>query len=91
MALDQVDVDEIYPEEKNMGFFDHIDELRKHLVRIAYAVLISTCIAFYYVEKIFDAVILAPFKNDFWGYKFFCKGFFVHFVGKPLNFQCKAN
>ncbi len=50
MALDQVDVDEIYPDEKNMGFFDHIDELRKHLVRIAYAVLISTCIAFYYVE-----------------------------------------
>lgn len=73
MALDQVDVDELYPDEKNMGFFDHIDELRKHLVRIAYAVLISTCIAFFYVEKIFDAVILAPFKNDFWGYRFFCK------------------
>ena len=78
MALDQVDVDEVFPGEKNMGFFDHIDELRKHLVRIAYAVIISTCVTFFWVEKIFDMVILGPFKPDFWGYKFFCKS--GHFV-----------
>jgi sec-independent protein translocase protein TatC len=73
MPLDQVDVDELYPNEKNMGFFDHIDELRARLVRIAYALLGTTVIAFFFVEKIFDFIILSPFKPDFWGYRFFCK------------------
>gem|GEM_PF-4187884 len=33
MPLDQPE--EVYPYEKNMGFFDHIDELRKRLFRVA--------------------------------------------------------
>ena len=73
MALDQVDVDKQFPDEKNMGFFDHLDELRKRLVRIAYAVLLTTIVAFFWVEDIFDLIILSPFKADFLGYRFFCK------------------
>jgi sec-independent protein translocase protein TatC len=73
MPLDQVDVDEQFPEEKNMGFFDHIDELRRRLVRIAYIVLIATIGAFLYVDVLFETVIMGPFSVDFWGYRFFCK------------------
>jgi sec-independent protein translocase protein TatC len=73
MALDQVDIDEHNPDDKNMGFFDHIDELRRRLVRVAYFLLIATMITFAYVDVIFDTIILAPFKVDFWGYRFFCK------------------
>lgn len=72
MALDQQH-DEVYPYEKNMGFFDHIDELRKYLVRIAAVVVLGIIVAFFFVEDLFDKVILAPFDKDFPGYRFFCK------------------
>lgn len=73
MALDQVDVDERDSSQKNMGFFDHIDELRSRLVKIAYAIIIATIAAFVYVDVLFEKVIMAPFTAGFWGYKFFCK------------------
>lgn len=71
MSLDQIE--EIYPHEKNMGFFAHIDELRKRLFRIAIFVLIGTTVGFIYVEKLFDWIVLSPFSRDFFGYRFFCK------------------
>ncbi|MFN5217520.1 MAG: twin-arginine translocase subunit TatC [Sphingomonadales bacterium] len=81
MALDQTGPD--FPYEKNMGFFDHIDELRKRLVRIALVVVIFIFISFFYVSEIFDLIILSPFKEGFWGYEFFCKvGWY--FTGKDV-------
>ena len=73
MALDQVDVDQQFSEEKNMGFFDHIDELRASLVKIAYIVIATTIAAFIWVDTLFEKVIMAPFTAGFWGYSFFCK------------------
>ncbi len=73
MALDQVDADEIESGQKNMGFFDHIDELRSRLVKIAYLIIVTTIAAFVYVDVLFDKVIMAPFTSGFWGYTFFCK------------------
>ncbi len=73
MALDQVDVDESLPGEKNMGFFDHIDELRARLVKIAYIIIITTIAAFVWVDVLFEKIIMAPFTEGFWGYTFFCK------------------
>jgi len=70
MALDQQD--EHYPYEKNMGFFEHIDELRSKLVRIALVLLVGIIVAFVFVQDLFDKVILAPFEKGFWGYQFFC-------------------
>ena len=52
MPLDQSE--EVYPYEKNMGFFDHIDELRKRLFRVAVVVLIGTVLGFIYVEELFE-------------------------------------
>ena len=73
MALDQVDVDEQFSDEKNMGFFDHLDELRARLVKIAYIILVTTVAAFIWVDTLFEKVIMAPFSQGFWGYEFFCK------------------
>ena len=71
MPLDQPE--EVYPYEKNMGFFDHIDELRKRLFRVAVVVLIGTVLGFIYVEELFEIIVLSPFSTDFFGYRFFCK------------------
>ncbi|GDX49382.1 Sec-independent protein translocase protein TatC [Bacteroidota bacterium] len=64
---------EVYPYEKNMGFFDHIDELRKRLFRVAVVMLIGTVIGFIFVEELFEFIVLSPFSSDFFGYRFFCK------------------
>jgi len=71
MPLDQPE--EVYPYEKNMGFFDHIDELRKRLFRVAVVVLIGTVLGFIYVEELFELIVLSPVSPDFFGYRFFCK------------------
>lgn len=70
MPLDQPDP--IFPYEKNMGFFDHIDELRSRLFRVAVVLFIAVIISFVFVPEIFQTVIMGPFQKGFPGYKFFC-------------------
>ncbi len=55
-----------------MGFFDHIDELRKRLLRVAIVLVVLLIVGFAFVPELFDAVIMGPFRKDFWGYKFLC-------------------
>lgn len=72
MPLDQTEESQ-FPYEKNMGFFDHIDELRARLYRVAILVLLGTILAFFFVEPIFNYIVLSPFKPGFWGNRFFCE------------------
>jgi sec-independent protein translocase protein TatC len=75
--------------EAEMSFFDHLEALRWHLIRAAIAILVFTVIAFSYFELIFDRVIMAPFRPDFWTYKMMCKlgeGFCMEKIpGKIIN------
>jgi sec-independent protein translocase protein TatC len=57
--------------ESEMTFWDHLDELRKVLFRIAAFVGILSIIFFSYMKEIFDYVILAPTRNDFFLYQWF--------------------
>lgn len=56
--------------EKELTFWDHLDELRKVFFRIAVAVTILSIIAFLNKELLFD-IILAPQRSDFILYRFF--------------------
>lgn len=71
MALDQVDVDKL-GEEEEMTFFDHLEELRWHIMRSAAAILVFGVSAFIFPEFVFEQVILAPTKADFLSYQFLC-------------------
>jgi sec-independent protein translocase protein TatC len=62
----------IPPDEKTMSFWDHLEELRKVLVRSALAVTVFSIIAFLNRHFIFDYIVLAPTKPDFPTNKFFC-------------------
>lgn len=64
--------DQFEQDEKKMSFFDHLDELRKHLVRSAIAVVVLALVAFMAKEVVFDGIILAPKNTDFITYRFFC-------------------
>ncbi|OEK07052.1 twin-arginine translocase subunit TatC [Roseivirga misakiensis] len=69
MALDQI------PEspEEEMGFLDHLEELRWHLVRAVASVLVFTIVAFLFKDFIFDVLILGPTESDFWTYRKLCE------------------
>ena len=53
------------PTEKVMTFWDHLEELRGHIIRSLIAVVILAVVAFLNREIIFDYVILAPSKPGF--------------------------
>lgn len=59
--------------EAEMSFFDHLDALRKHLLRGLLVVTILTCFAFYYTDFIWEHIIMAPRNADFWTYRMMCK------------------
>ncbi len=52
----------------NMTFWDHLDELKKYLVRIIVVALSFMVVAFVFKEPVFS-VILAPQSSDFATYK----------------------
>lgn len=52
-----------------MTFWDHIDELRKVLVRSAVVLFVLMIVAFFFKSFIFDTVLLAPLSSDFILYK----------------------
>jgi sec-independent protein translocase protein TatC len=59
--------------EAEMSFFDHIDILRKHLLRTLAVVTVFVCGAFYFSEFIWGDIIMGPKKADFWTYRMMCK------------------
>lgn len=59
-------------QEQEMTFWDHLDELRKVLFRIAVAVGIIAVIAFINKETLFD-ILFAPHRSDFITYRALCK------------------
>lgn len=56
-----------------MGFLDHIDVLRKHIVRSVFAIVVLSCFVGYYIDWIFDNVILGPLNQNFWTYHTLCE------------------
>lgn len=72
MPLDQID-DSLPTGDKEMGFLDHLEELRWHLIRSVVAILALTIVAFLSKDIIFGIIILGPAKVDFWTYRKFCE------------------
>jgi len=55
--------------ESEMTFWDHLDDLRKILFRIAAFVTALSLLFFTYMTEIFDNVILAPSRSNFFLYE----------------------
>ncbi len=56
-----------------MSFFEHIEELRWHLLRAALSVLVVTVVVFIMKNFVFQHVILGPTSPDFITYRLFCE------------------
>lgn len=61
------------PVEKEMTFWDHLEELRAHIFRALAAIMVFAIAAFIGKTYIFDYVILAPKDADFITNQLLCK------------------
>ena len=59
--------------EKEMTFLDHLEELRWHLIRATFSVIILGSVAFLLKGFIFDYILFGPKKTDFVTYQWFCQ------------------
>ncbi len=59
-------------DEAEMGFLDHLEELRWHVIRAAIAIVFFASLALVYQEWIFKNIIFAPKNPEFATYHFFC-------------------
>lgn len=59
--------------EKEMGFLDHLEELRWVLVRSSIGVVIGALLAFIFYRYIFDYIVLAPKSPEFFTNRMLCK------------------
>jgi len=61
------------PEETSeMGFLDHLEELRWHVIRAGISVVVFAVIALVFQKEVFEYIIYAPKKADFITYRLFC-------------------
>ena len=60
-------------EEKEMSFIDHLEELRWHIVRSVIAIFVLSITAFIAKDFVFNTIIFAPSRPDFWTFRMLCK------------------
>ena len=59
-------------EVAEMSFFDHLEELRGHIMRSLLAIVVAGIGLYIFKDWVFDTVIFGPAKKDFISYKVFC-------------------
>lgn len=69
-----------------MSFFEHIEELRWHILRSFIAILVVAIVVFIMKTFVFQHVILAPTTEHFITYKLFCT-YLPDFCFYPKNLQ----
>lgn len=60
------------PQEPEMTFLDHLEELRWRLVRASISVFVFAIVAFLAKKIIFDYILFAPRSSSFLTYRAFC-------------------
>lgn len=65
-------MDRMREERGEMSFFDHISELRVHLLRSALAIVVVAVIVFFNIRYIFEKIIFGPRHDDFPTYRIAC-------------------
>lgn len=56
-----------------MGFIDHLEALRWHIIRSVIVILVIAVIIFINIDWVFDYIIYGPLRNDFVTYHSLCK------------------
>lgn len=84
--LDQADLD------VEMGFLDHLEALRWHIIRSLIVLVVMAILAFIYKDFVFGTLFMGPARGDFPTYTFLCRmvekyGLSDELCVKDLNFK----
>lgn len=73
----------------SMSFFDHLEALRWHLMRMVLAIVVIAIVLFIYRQEIIGMVFMSPFKGDFPTHQLLCQYFSDEFcfVEVPVMIQ----
>lgn len=85
MPLDQLHEQERV--EKEMSFFEHVDELRKHILRAGLYVIGLAILCFLFIDDIFRVVIYGPRESWFPTYQLLCNLGQKMGVGEKMCFK----
>ena len=66
-------LDQDLKNEKQMGFLDHLEELRSRLFKAMFAIFIGAGILFVKKDWVFDIILFGPRNTDFFSFKMWCK------------------
>ena len=72
---------------KEMTFWDHLEDLRKSIFRMAAALIGVTVVLFFFKDFLFDDVILAPTESDFYLYRLLGLDFSLSLVNIEVSAQ----
>lgn len=82
MPLDQIDVDKMedplntqsseVKKTDEMSFWEHLEELRKRIIRSILAIIVGVIVFFALGEAVFLNIIYAPLRKEFVTYQFMC-------------------
>lgn len=61
------------PEKAEMSFFDHLEELRWHIVRSLLAIMVGAIVVFIKIKFIYTTIILGPTHHTFITYRALCR------------------
>ena len=87
MPLDQQHENERLKNERGeMSFFDHISELRQHILRAAIAIAVVGVIAFIYKDFVFNTIIFGPRNANFPTYGVLCNASHMMGMGEAMCF-----
>ena len=70
-----------------MTFWDHLDDLRKSIIRVVAAMGAVTLVLFFFKTFLFEEVILAPSRNNFFLYKLLGADFSLSLVNLEVTAQ----
>lgn len=70
-----------------MSFFEHIEELRRHILRSAAAIVIVGIVCFVNKDFVFNTLIFGPRNPDFFSYRLLCNASEWFGLGDKMCFQ----
>ena len=73
--------------EQTMTFWDHLEDLRKSILRMAGVYILTAVVLFFFKDFLFDDVILAPSKRDFFFYRLAGLDFSLSLVNIEVSAQ----
>lgn len=72
---------------KEMSFWDHLEDLRKSIIKVVLALLGTAVVLFLLKNPLFDGLILAPAGSDFWMYRLLGVDFSMQLVNLEVTAQ----